>query len=152
MDFWFIFPIVWLTSSVNNNKNLLTLWLIIVIYLLTSLPSVLVFDIDHLRFDLFLRFAGTFECVCVLCSSICVYFIFSVFNRFLLSLSVVRDMNRCWLFFGKFASNDEHFNPFLLISIRGFLKLPYFVAFLSGCRMHLLGVSSLLPLCIRVCS
>lgn len=72
----FCFIVCWiLFSSVNNNKNLLTLWLIIVIFINLYLLSLL-FDIDHLRFDLFLRFAGTYECVCVFVFSICVYSVF----------------------------------------------------------------------------
>lgn len=76
-----------------------------------------------------------------LCISYLVYLVSS--SR----LVLVRDMTRCWLLiFWIFASNDEHFNPFLVISIRGFVKLPYFVAFLSCCRMHLSASYSILSL------
>lgn len=76
VDFWFIFPIVWLTSSVNNNKNLLTLWLIIVIYLLTSLPSVLVFWYWSLKIWFISSICRYFwMCMCFVFIYLCVFHI-----------------------------------------------------------------------------
>lgn len=88
--------------------------------------------------------------------NVCVFFFFCfhlfvcipylVYLMFSSCLVLVRDMNRCWLvfFLGNSPPTMSTFILFVLISIRGFLKLPYFVTFLSCCRMHLSSSYSIL--------